>query len=273
MNKIVFISFADNKYYTSLQRLKKELQGFSVITEYHLFTEKDLEKEFLHDFRPWLYRRGYGYWKWKPYLIYRELKKLDKGDILIWSDAGNVLNSKAESRLKEYIDRVNTNDIGMLAFQDKFLERQYTKGDIFDYFHVLDNPHFTDTYQFWGGLSIIKKTEKTEMFVEDWWNTAKNHYYLITDKRSSIPNYSEFIENRHDQSIYSILVKQNKIDYINHNEFEKSNFINIPFLPIRRKEKTAFQNILCKLFLPWRLIIGLYLKYAKGFYFPKRMVF
>jgi hypothetical protein len=40
--------------------------------EIELFTEKELEPDFLaenaHLLNPWV--RGYGYWKWKPYLIY-----------------------------------------------------------------------------------------------------------------------------------------------------------------------------------------------------------
>lgn len=31
---------------------------------------------------------------------------------------------------------------------------------------------------------------------------------MVTDKRSKIPNYDGFIENRHDQSVFSLLAKK-----------------------------------------------------------------
>lgn len=271
MNKVVFISFADKKYYTSLRRLETELQGFHCITEYHLYTEHDLGADFLADFHPKIYRRGYGYWKWKPYLVWRELQRLDRGDILIWSDAGTVLNPDGEPRLLEYIDKVRTSDTGILAFQDQYMERQYTKGDVFARFGVLDNAAFTDTPQFWGGLSLTRKCEKSVAVVNEWWTTARDHYLLITDRRSTVPNYPEFTEARHDQSVFSVLMKKHQAAIIPSTEFDKSNYPHIPFLPIRSKQKTRMQNLSGKLLIPLRLAIGLYLKYIMKFDFKNRI--
>lgn len=271
MSQVVFISFADKKYYKSLRRLEGELREIPVFTNYHLFTEKDLGQDFLRDFHPWLYRRGYGYWKWKPYLVQRELSKLSDGDILIWSDAGTVLNKNGIKRLNEYLEMAKSSKTGILAFQDRFFEKQYTKGDVFAHFGVLDNEEFVCERQFWGGLSVICKSTTSQAIVDEWWRTVRDNFHLITDKRSSVPNFPEFIDARHDQSVFSVLMKKHHVDFVPYTEFDKENYDHIPFLPIRNKQKTKGQNISGKLLLPWRMALGLYLKYIKHFVFKNRV--
>ena len=55
----------------------------------------DLEKqEFFakyRDFAP--NQRGYGFWLWKPFIIFETLKKLNDGDICLYCDAGNSIVS------------------------------------------------------------------------------------------------------------------------------------------------------------------------------------
>ena len=40
-----------------------------------------------------------------------------------------------------------------------------------------------------------------------WWDTAKNYPNLFDDSKSITPNFNNFIENRHDQSIFSLICK------------------------------------------------------------------
>lgn len=270
--KVVFLSFANSVYVPSLRRLEQQIKGCPLVDEFHFLTNKDLDKEFKKHFNPYIYRRGYGYWKWKSYLVKQQFDKMEEGDILIYADAGCDYNADGEGRLNDYISIVTTNESGILVFEDRFRECQYTKGDVFK-FLVADKKAIkpiSETNQIWAGSFIIRKCDNTIDLVNRWVDVCMNHFDLITDKASIALNSSDFIENRHDQSVFSVLAKLHNAYALSASELHKANFKNVPFLPTRHKEKSIWTDIRRKLLLPYRYLLGLYLVNFKGFYFKDR---
>ena len=90
-------------------------------------------------------------------------------------------------------------------------EYKYTKSDLLKYFNFINSKEITDTPQFWAGSFFIKKNDFCIRFLEKWIEVFKNNFELINDSPSSKKNYSGFIENRHDQSVFSLLCKKNSI--------------------------------------------------------------
>ena len=64
------------------------------------FSERDLPKDFFKGFSPKIYRRGYGYWIWKPYIVSKMMSRLNDGDILVYTDAGTQCIYLEESDLR-----------------------------------------------------------------------------------------------------------------------------------------------------------------------------
>ena len=272
-NKIVFISFANSTFSKAIERLKKQMFDCPNIpfTECHFYSEKDLDKDFLKQLKPWLYRRGYGYWRWKSYVVEKTFEKLSDGDILVYADAGCNFNSKAINRLQEYFQIVRNSKSGILAFSDRYPEYKYCKSDTAAFLNVLQSSSIMNSKQTLGGLFILLKTPQSNSFVNKWKEICITKPDLITDKVSKIPNHREFIEHRHDQTIFSILAKQMNAFILPSEEIDKENFPNIPFIPARNKEKDKLTQIKRYLMLPWRYIIGSYLKYVKHFDFRNRI--
>lgn len=270
MNKVVFITFADSKYKQSLARLKAQVSESKYITDKYLFTEKNLDKNFKKNFHPWLYRRGYGYWKWKSYLVKKVLETLNMGDIIIYADAGCIFNAKAEKRLLYYIERVKNSNSGLLVFSQDYIEKDWTKADCFNYFGVLNDRTITEAPQMWAGSFLICKNEISSRIINEWCDISLNHYDLITDKKSKIKNFDSFIEHRHDQSILSILSKIYKAEILPSGEISNNNFNNIPIQPARLKQCNIYSKVQHKLLIPYRYCIGLYLKLFKNFFFRKK---
>ena len=217
--KIYLICFADSRLKRSVSRIKSEIKDFTVIDNTFFFSEQDLSPSFKKEFHPIRHRRGYGYWKWKPYLVKSMLGKIEDGDILMWSDVGNMFNTKGKDRFMEYIKMARENETGIVAFsQTGNLERTWTKGDLFYHLNVYNNLHFTDTFQIWAGAFILGKTPSSIELVNRWFDIHSNYYDLTTDKRSKTPNLEGFIEHRHDQSVFSLLVKSYNSALINSNE-------------------------------------------------------
>lgn len=151
--------------------------------------------------------RGGGLWLWKPYFILKTLKTMNLNDILFYLDCDmNLIGS-----IDKYIDYMNGS---IMAFQleDIRLEKQYTKMDLFIKLGCQDNKEITDTAQLDASHILFKKNDDVIKFIEQWLEISQN-YHLISDEPSIEKNFTEFIEHRHDQSIFSCLSKLNKDKY------------------------------------------------------------
>lgn len=181
-----------------------------IFDEIIISTEKQLDSNFIkkHNERLKLGSRGYGYWIWKPYIIKKALERMNDGDRLLYIDAGCHLNPRGINRLKEYFQVVSNSHLKVGGFQiaDSNNDRTWTKMDLLAYFGVQDNNTILDSGQIAGGHVFIQKCESSMRFVEEWINTSEI-LHLIDDSPSHLPNFPEFREHRHDQSIFSLLCK------------------------------------------------------------------
>jgi hypothetical protein len=239
MRKFVFITFGGPKerFKNPLVRIYNEAKNFSVFDEIYCFDDSDLKKDeiFWNKHGSFIEKnyKGYGYWIWKPYLIHKKLNELNEGDILVYADCGCEININGKKRFNEYIDMLdnNENNYGIISFQMEHLEKLWTKKAILQWFEADEN--IKNTGQCIGGIQIIKKNEHSINIINEWLNNIK--YEFINDTRNDEEPY--FIENRHDQSIYSIIVKKyGSIKLSDETWFHDwNNGINYPILAKRNK--------------------------------------
>jgi len=195
-------------YHRAVNRICKQAynsQMFDIViglTEAHLKMETLFWKTHVNFLES--NKRGYGYWLWKPYIIMRQLEQMNDDDILIYADAGCAINTNDESRhrMSEYVDMVKDSEYGMLSFQMCYPENTYTKADILEHLNYKEN-----TGQLVGTAFVLRKCKHAIDMVKLWYDTCCN-YDLINDTPSKIPNAIGFIENRHDQSVWSVIRKQ-----------------------------------------------------------------
>jgi len=210
MSQTLFLTFGgpSENYHNALNRICLEAEQIKIFDKIIGYTEKNLmnDKKFWNKHGNFITnnKRGYGYWLWKSYLTKKTMKKMNDNDILVYVDAGCTINSNGKKRLLEYFDIVNNSKFGILSFNLGHLEKTWTKMDIINYFGAHD---LLETGQLVGGIFILRKCEHTINLVKKWYKSCCE-YNLIDNSQSSIPNDSSFIENRHDQSIFSVIRKQ-----------------------------------------------------------------
>lgn len=217
--KIVFLTFSNKhceKYASKLITQTKSLKFFDEI-----IVENDFNKDF--EFKSALknsefasiynIENGHGFWLWKPYIIYKHLKKLNNNDILIYSDPGGnfpvnpILKLWAKNKLNEYFIFLDKNN-GCMSFESGFVEHQTTKMEVFDFF---DNYNIDDDYLTQSRISnlhFIKKTDFSVSLYNEWWNIAKKNPYLFDDCICRSSYDTGIIEPRNDQSVWSLLCKK-----------------------------------------------------------------
>lgn len=235
MNKL-FLTFADSRLKRSLIRIKQEARDMGCYSYIIAATENELTPEFRTHFKDKLKSsvRGFGYWCWKPQIIKQTLDAMNEGDILHYCDVGCHLNLGGKRRLQEYFEMTAKNTLGILAFQAKIptypfeydgrnlldlRDGLWTKGDLLDYFNVRDNLQITETQSIGSGIFFIKKNTATMKIIDQWLEIYKHHFSFVDDTESISPNLNGFIENRHDQSIFSILCKLNKVETLSAYEY------------------------------------------------------
>jgi len=219
-NKKVLLTYAttNNHYYTYQQSC---VNSFFALAEFDTIYPCN-ENNILLDFKTknkHIFNSNHGgrgalranFWLWKPYLILRCLKKMDEGDILMYVDA----TITQRTSLVSIFDILKSQDILPFKINDgKGDERDATKRDAF----ILMN---CDTSKYWTGeLSgqlnashmCFKKTKTTMNFVEEWLTFCEDER-IITEMENTQgkPNYKEFVCHRHDQSVFSLLIKKYNI--------------------------------------------------------------
>jgi hypothetical protein len=160
---------------------------------------------------------GAGYWLWKPYVILKRLTELPDGDVLCYCDSSYRFLSGARKIADEWL---SDGDIGAChnkpndsAWQEH-TDRKYTKHDAFELMRVPSgdaHEHIKCTPQAWAGFMLLRKSETSVAFVKEWLHYAQNAQIITDSPSTTAPEDPGFKENRHDQSIYSILLKMNHI--------------------------------------------------------------
>ena len=106
--KINFLTFGSHDgYIDAVNRLINQANNLNIFTEIYGKTGKCLQEdaEFINKHAEFINnnRRGFGYWIWKPYLIMKQIDKMEDGDVLFYSDCGCELGIENKDKLLECI--------------------------------------------------------------------------------------------------------------------------------------------------------------------------
>jgi hypothetical protein len=239
-----FVSFgAGSKGYGSaLKRLKKEIGRLDPDAQVWLFDEHRVNEEIggleqpFSDFaieNP----RGFGLWVWKPWAILEVMKSVRDGDIVFYLDAGCTVHTSAKSKVRYqwYINHIRAH--GILVFQQKFLECNWTRREVIDHFHLTELE--VNSGQAMAGVQGHLVNEKQLLFVKDWLDACTLESGRLLKDVGVLHNEDErFIEHRHDASIFSCIAKHKGIQMIQDETFHYPKWNrdggNFPFWTTRK---------------------------------------
>jgi hypothetical protein len=148
-------------------------------------------------------RKGGGHWFWKSVLIGHHLDELNDGDFLVYSDSDLLNQFKWTNRLME---AMASRDANLALYEMQYLERQYSKRDVYENLCDGMDPTSDKSLSNAGGFVTIRKTPSSVKFVKEWIDNVAN-IQLISNAPSKLPNIPEFKAHRNDQSILNALLK------------------------------------------------------------------
>jgi len=203
---IIAVNYADKSFQRAQKLNSKTAKqwGADKVIEYG---PKDIDKTFRRRNHEILAApRGGGYYLWKPYIYRKAYDVLREGDYLIYTDSGAVYINK----IQYLIDCMEQEKVPVMIFslEQERIEKGNTKRDAF----VLtgcDEAQYTDTPQSIGGYFVCKKAPEVKAFLDEVLQYAQD-IRIISDKPNvmGLPNYKEFTDHRHDQSVISLMSKK-----------------------------------------------------------------
>lgn len=197
----IFITYGDDGYEAAKAKIIAEAEATGEFQYMYSLGRGDLSPEIKHS-EIINVKRGGGLWSWKPDIIYTTMLKHEIGDAIVYCDAGcSLYPSKEWSSIWKKLERHD-----MIA--QKIFQRtsQWTRKEIIDY--------FSSTPKQWISLCqyqatiIIVVSNFTLQFIKEWRDLMITNPIMamdVTDSERSL-QLPRFVENRHDQAIYSALV-------------------------------------------------------------------
>jgi hypothetical protein len=218
-----FITYATPSHIGAALNIRDSANLHGRFDTCQIYTPDDLDLDYVEKNAHILkFPRGAGYWIWKSYVIFKHLQKINDGDVLCYCDTAYLFMSSIRNI------NIPTGSIPIFLTHNKpnegsYIEKTLSKQDAFILMDAR-KPRFTDTKQVWAGFVLLVKNAETLRFVSEWMNCCQDER-IVTDMPSSlIPEISEFIENRHDQTVLSILAKKWNINF---HDFPKDLLYNI----------------------------------------------
>jgi hypothetical protein len=195
----IFFSYGSGRYKAALKRILKEANTTGVFDEVIGFGPDDIDSDYRKAHADVLNEaRGGGYWLWKPYFLKKLYSRLNNGDVIMYADAGCEFFDSPQV----YIDLARRH--GFVGFRMTHPHNEYTKGDIFRALDM-DMEIYGNEGQLIATIWLFQKNSLNDRFISDWLRFSENAQ-LITDAPSIAPNHARFVDNRHDQSIFGLLV-------------------------------------------------------------------
>lgn len=201
--KKVLINYA-NERFESVRGVNtwtgKHIGGFDKVIEY---APENIDPCFYQQNKEILdQKRGNGLWLWKPYFIKKALlEETEDGDYLFYCDSGAFFVRNINPIIEEMQGDIWVSNLPLI-------EKQWTKKTALDYL-CGENSEIANTNQIQASFLLIRKSEASIKFVEEWLDLCCNIWLLkpIDDGEDA----GECLGHREDQSLLSILCKRKGI--------------------------------------------------------------
>ena len=200
--KHIFITYGDAGYEAAKNKIIQEASKTGEFDNLYAFGRKDLSSELLaSDIIK--EKRGGGLWSWKPDVIYSTMLKHKIGDVIVYCDAGCSIYPSPE--WNSIWKKLATHDI----IAQRIFQRtdKWTRKEIIDYFDT-NGTSWLSLCQFQATIIIVFISDFTQQFVKEWRDLMIEHPEFAMDvpQEQRSEQLPCFIENRHDQAIYSALI-------------------------------------------------------------------
>lgn len=200
-------------YSLAAERLERQARAtgwFTGIDVFHPGVNHPAMLAFVADHGEFVRRnsRGYGYWRWKPLLVKAMLESLPEGAHLYYVDAGCELSRFGSVRFAALDHELAAR--GVLCFTTEFLDAGWCKREAVEAVFGAWNETVMSSRQIQGTWFGLRNVASVRDCIAEW-SALAIQGELITDSYDPSRQHPEFLEHRHDQALWSLVLKKNGI--------------------------------------------------------------
>ncbi len=200
--KKYFITYGDERFADAKARLALEAMATGEFDEVFAYGP-DVVGEQVRKSPLWAEARGGGYWIWKPEVVLQTLNLVQDGDIVVYADAGCEVVAGGEWR--RYWKALETHDLIAQRLYQR--NRNWTRRALAAAFKGASD-RWLERSQVLATVVMLRKSPFTVRLIAEWRQLMLSHPELVrdvtTDERAL--EAKGFVENRHDQAVFSALV-------------------------------------------------------------------
>lgn len=211
MVKYHFITFATPDYMSFAKKNVESALSVGKFDTAKIYTMADIDTHFqTKNSFLFQHKRLGGYAVWKPYIILKRLLEIDDGDILCYNDSKYLWLKNVRTMEHDILQNKNIGIYWNKPNDSTHIEKKWTKFDAYCLMNVpkdfLNN--VINTNQAWSGFILLRKHFNPIRFIGEWL-TYNQDPRISSDIPSLYGKENEmFTENRHDQTILSLLAKK-----------------------------------------------------------------
>jgi hypothetical protein len=206
--KSILINYATPQFYKSQQLNSQSARTLGCLDYCINYSPTDIDAEFMKsNHRILAEQRGAGLWLWKPYIIFKTLRRMRRGDVLFYCDSGALFLQSAQS----LVERAAVSR-SVVCFSVGLPEYEWSKKDAIVLMDA-EQPAILETDQRLAGFQLwYNSRDNIDLAYE--YLTHCCDYRIISDAPSTcgLPEDPRFRENRHDQTVFSLLTKKRSIE-------------------------------------------------------------
>ncbi len=205
---LVTFSAGDPIWNLASLRLSLQARKSGVFTKIKRYSKRSLKEIVTHEDINFIKRtpKGYGLWIWKAAITIDFLEKNPNVDVILYLDAGCdfVYTEKSSAGWERYLHLLIEKDA--LVFQMTQVEVEWTKAEVVK--QLKPDRNILESGQLIAGVYFMKR-EFALNFCKNWLKVMRqDDYSLLSEDFEAVKQNARFRMPRHDQSIFSILMKQ-----------------------------------------------------------------
>lgn len=203
---IHLISYGNDHYASQKKFFRETAEASRFFDTLVMYGPEEIAIDFRAKFQLLLnQQKGGGYWVWKPYILKKCLANLAEDDLLIYCDTGCMINLNGKERFAAYIELLMESKFGSIAFELPHAEIEYTKQEVFDYYH--SSPAIVNSNQLMATVILLRKCKHATQLLDEWYQVLFQQPLLFTDDLVRSRQHPRYLTHRHDQSIFSVIRK------------------------------------------------------------------
>jgi hypothetical protein len=203
----VLATYSGAKYHRTTQRIVEDAQRFGVdkVMVYDNHWLRACRPAFVEKMKWFLEHpktRGDGWFLWKPMVVLDAFRRLNDGDVLLFTDADTF----AVADLTPLYDTCRANGGVMLFGARGIINKFYVKRDAFVLMGC-DEPKYHDALHTVARFMLFEKggAFPVEKFLGEWLGFTANPMINTFDPSVILPDYPTLIEPRAEQAVLSLL--------------------------------------------------------------------